>query len=400
MPQIANGDSGAATRALINFVLPRSVAFTTTLPLDGNAVMAARVVAGPIAFAAPPAPATDARCYVRLTADGTNVPSFAGFVEHGSSAGYMNIAGVVNLVRFWFDGATSWVAIAQALNVVPLVMQAAQILSAAPGQIVVTFPVTLNAGTVPPASAFAITNSGGADTVSAVAISGQTVTLTKSRTTLSTDTVTLAYTQPGTSALVDNNGNQVGSSSITVANGVGGASQSLRLGSLSNMTETAHAGGGWDYAETASAGYGAAAGRGLCAKKIPANADGWVQFTAAGAMGASGPMLGLQTATTFANYTSIDFGFYLDGQLAILTNGAPSFGGNGAAFTIAAGSLLRLKRTAGTVTLEGSNDAGTSWTVMQTWGGSSTAALSIVGMIGSTDAAAKIAQLTGSANVA
>lgn len=400
MPQIANGDSGAATRALINFVLPRAVAFTTTPPLDGNALMAAQVVAGPIAFVAPSSPATDARCYVRLTADGTNVPSFAGFIEHGSSAGYMNVAGVVNLVRFWFDGATSWFAVAQALNVVPLVMQAAQILSTAPAQIVVTYPVTLNGVVVPAASAFAITNSGGADTVSAVAISGQTVTLTKSRTTLASDTVTLTYTQPGTNALVDSNGNVAGSSSILVANGVGGASQYLRLGSLSNMTETAHSGGGWDYTETVSAGYGTGAGLGLCAKKIPANADGWVQFTAAGAIAASGPMLGLQTAATFGNYTSIDFGFYLDGQLAILTGGAPSFGGNGAAFTIAAGSLLRLKRTAGTVTLEGSNDAGTSWTVMHTWGGTSTAALSIVGMIGSTDAAAKIAVLTGSANVA
>jgi hypothetical protein len=43
-------------------------------------------------------------CLMTVIADGINSPTFSGIVAHGSDAGYVNTAGVVNTLWMWYDG--------------------------------------------------------------------------------------------------------------------------------------------------------------------------------------------------------------------------------------------------------------------------------------------------------
>jgi hypothetical protein len=99
-----------------------SVAFTTTLPLDGKKVLASTTVTGALAFTLG-ATTLLGECYVRLTANGVNAPTFSGsFVEHISSSGYDNRVNALNLLSVWYDGVTAWYSFTQ-----PLVSNALQI---------------------------------------------------------------------------------------------------------------------------------------------------------------------------------------------------------------------------------------------------------------------------------
>lgn len=386
MGQISNGDTGAAARALINSVLPNSVAFNATVPLDGNKVMAQKVINAAITFAAPSSPVLGASCYVRMIADGTNIPSFpsSSFVEHGSSAGFLNVNGAINTVEFWYDGTVIYYAINQAANVSPFGAQSAYVPNAAPTTIVITYPYNLNTGSVPAASAFAITASGGAATVSSLAISGRTVTLTLSRSITGGETVSILYTPPGTNMLLDLNGNAVLTSSVNATNGVPpSGSQYLRFpNSIRNVTEAVDAIGGYDYTPTSSAaGNTTTAGCAICAGAIPAGQDGFVQFVMQGAQVTAGVMMGLQTGTTITAFSSITYGIYGDTATTYkpLTNGAV-----GSALTglpvYQVGSIIRVSRKSSSTTpiivAEISQDGGASWTTLNTWSSSvSTAAL-------------------------
>ncbi|RWX72569.1 GDSL-type esterase/lipase family protein [Mesorhizobium sp. M2A.F.Ca.ET.039.01.1.1] len=134
--------------------------------------------------------------------------------------------------------------------------------------IVLTYDEVLQGAPAP--SAFAISNSAGADPVTGVAVSGRTVTITKTRATALTDVLTIDYTPPGTSPIADRAGNAaaaLAAQSVTIADVL------LRLQSLgANMVETAN-GNGWDYTSTAAGFSGT--GRGVSNKKLPSGADGY-----------------------------------------------------------------------------------------------------------------------------
>lgn len=87
--------------------------------------------------------------------------------------------------------------IAVAIQSAPIVQIRATVQQASPTQLAITFSDVLDASSVPATSAFAVTNSGGADNVTGVALSGQTLMLTKSRITMASDVVSVAYTMPG-----------------------------------------------------------------------------------------------------------------------------------------------------------------------------------------------------------
>lgn len=86
------------------------VAFSQSIPLatPGTAYMPPQIVSGALAFTPAAGATRGASCYVRLTADGANQPTFTGFKEWGGSMGWDNRAGMVNQLQFFHDGVDSW----------------------------------------------------------------------------------------------------------------------------------------------------------------------------------------------------------------------------------------------------------------------------------------------------
>jgi Putative flagellar system-associated repeat len=341
-----------------------AVSFTATVSLSGNKVMPQQTVGGALAFTLAASPILFGQCYVRLVADGANAPTFPGFTEHGSSAGYNNTSGIINGVTFWHDGTTAWYSVQQAANAVPVVvpsLSSATITAASPTQIQLVFADTLNSASTPNPSAFVIANTGGSDTVTGVAISGNTVTLTKSRTTLSTDVVTISYTVPGTSALVSNSGVSVGAITAAAVNNQL-AIQVIRLSSLVGYTESGNA-SGYSYTSTTNSASSVA---GIANLGIAG--DGYVTFplsaTAVGLL-----ILGLDNANDGANYTSVDFGIQSNGigsPYVLILNGSANNAANGTATTCATGDLLRIQRTGTVGYARISKDGGATWILLHT----------------------------------
>lgn len=355
------------------------VAFSAVVPLDGAKLMAQAVVSGPFAFAAPASPVAGASCYVRLVADGANVPTFpAAFAEHGSSAGYLNLAGAVNLVDFWYDGTIAYYAVNQAADVAPFAASGAYVPAAQPATVVLAYPHALNGQSVPAATAFAVDASGGAATVAAVAVGEQAVTLTLARAIAGGETVRVTYQPPGASPLLDTSGNAVVTSATSARNGVLPAGQRyLRFANLVNQTETADPLGGYDYTPTAAAaGYQDASARGVASGAIPAGQDGFFLFRAQGSAAAGagkGLLFGLSASAAIGGYTDIAYALYTDSPTsysAPVTAGTP-----GQTILYQPGDWLRFRRTGSSILCELSQDDTTSWTTLYGWSDVSAAAL-------------------------
>lgn len=377
---LANDGTGDTERAAwqkanANFteLFPQAVAFSSAVPLDSpNKIMAQLNVTAPTAFTVGGAVA-GGRCYARLMADGvaSNAPTFAGMVEHGASMGYLDVAGVINHINFWHDGVQTFYAISQALNLSAMVPAAAYIGDATPNQVVLIYPYNLNAAVgVPPGSAFTITNSGGADTVSSVAISGNTVTLTKSRTTLFSDIITVAYSIQAVNPIQDSNGNPVSASSTAVDNGVLRAGESyLRLTGLSNLTEAAHNGGGYDYVSATANGYPGARGS-AGGIKLASGQDGYVACNIPTGVG-GGPMLIFAPTAAPTTYTGAGtYGIYcaIAANYSLVSNGAGNVSPNGDMTDPVPNDLIRLRRTAGSLFADISRDNGASWITIHSFG--------------------------------
>jgi hypothetical protein len=81
--------------------------------------MLQQTVSGVVAFtvSGSETPRAGGECYVRLIADGTNAPIFdEDMLESGASMGYDNREGIVNQIKFWYDGNDVWYAVLQAAN--------------------------------------------------------------------------------------------------------------------------------------------------------------------------------------------------------------------------------------------------------------------------------------------
>lgn len=207
--------------AAVNFILPETISYSTSIPFTGNKFMPQQVVSGAVAFTInATGAAKDARCYLRLVANGSNVPSFTGFKEWGGSLGYDNRAGIVNELSFWYDGNDYWYSISQAVGATAIdsvapTFTSAQVANATRAVISITISEALDAGSVPATSAF---SASGGRTVTGVAITGSTVNVTVNTAYAYGDTITVTYTKPGTGMLRDSSGNETasfGPSSVT-----------------------------------------------------------------------------------------------------------------------------------------------------------------------------------------
>lgn len=353
-----------------------SATFATAIPFAATTYMPQQIIRGALTFTAVSTGAVaGSTCYLRLIADGTNAPNFSAFKEWGSSLGWSNGAGILNEVTFFFDGVDYWYSVSQQVGVVALVtptLSTAQILSASPTQIVLTYSAALDAASVPSASAFVITNSGGTDTVTGVAVSGSTVTLTKSRTTLATDTVTLAYTSPGTGAVQASGGLPAASfSGQAVANGLATGGTVVRLTTTAGLTESGDAVAGYNYISTAgNTGY-AATNAGVSSLKIAANSDGYfrVELAPLGAGANAMPFVALTTSATPTAFSGAVAGAYAGGggSSYLFTRGATgNKAPNVAARNTAANDIVEVARVGTNINFRISSDNGATFTLVHT----------------------------------
>jgi hypothetical protein len=97
-----------------------TAAFALAIPLTtpGTTYMPQQTVASVLAFTVGASPVQGALVYVRLVADGTNVPTFIGFKEWGGSSGYDNRNGIANQVQFFYDGYDYFYSVSQAVGAV------------------------------------------------------------------------------------------------------------------------------------------------------------------------------------------------------------------------------------------------------------------------------------------
>ena len=96
-----------------------NIPFSVSMPLTVSipAYMPQQYVSSILNFVAAPNPVRHASVYLRLIADGINVPTFANeFKKSTSSGNYLNINGVINKVQFSYDGYDYWYTLSQAVG--------------------------------------------------------------------------------------------------------------------------------------------------------------------------------------------------------------------------------------------------------------------------------------------
>lgn len=133
-------------KILSRVAIDSDVAFSQSVPLaqPGTAWMPQQTVSGALNFTPAANAIKGAYAYVRLVADGINVPTFSGFTEEIGSAGYDNRNGIVNRIQFSYDGSDYWVAVSQALNAAAVA--SALTLSLNSSSTAVGSPVTVTVG--------------------------------------------------------------------------------------------------------------------------------------------------------------------------------------------------------------------------------------------------------------
>lgn len=187
------------------------VAYSTTIPLDGNKVMPRTQIAGAVALIIG-AKTPGGQCRIPLLSNGANTPTLAGAAEWNTSTGYDNTTGgLLNVLDVWTDDgvnvAISWSqpVVNTGADVVAPTITGRAVANAAPTVVVVTFSEAMDTGFVPASSAFAVSG----HTVSSVAFASSTVlNVTVSSAFVSGEAArTLSYTQPGTNNLRDAAGN-------------------------------------------------------------------------------------------------------------------------------------------------------------------------------------------------
>jgi hypothetical protein len=195
--------------AIGNGELPATpVPFSQTIPLSSGSRMPAQAVTGPLTFVAGGSPVAYASCRVRLTANGTNAPNFTAFGASPVAGGWVNTAGAVNHCQFWYDGTNYLYSVFQGSAVFPggIPVIAPGVASVAlphgvnPTLTLTTNGSALNPARVPPASAFALSDTDGVTIDHVIGVTATSITLALAGTVGASDTLTLSYTPPGMSS--------------------------------------------------------------------------------------------------------------------------------------------------------------------------------------------------------
>lgn len=208
--------------AAVNFLIPQDVPFSTSIPLTGNLFMPQQSVSGSLAFSAAAGPVKGARTYLRIVANGTNIPTFTGFKEWGGSAGYDNRAGIVNQIEFFYDGNDYWYYVNQAVgatavDTVAPTASGAVVQNATTTTLTISMSEALDPAYTPASTAFVVSG----HAVSAASISGATIVLTVDAFVNGEAARTVSYTQPGANNARDMAGNLLANfTGLSVTNNV------------------------------------------------------------------------------------------------------------------------------------------------------------------------------------
>lgn len=91
--------------------------FSTSIGFAGDYTMPQQFIDGPLTFTVNSTGAVAGKMtFLRLVADGANIPTFSGFYKMVGSADYLNVNGQVNLVSMFYDGLTAWYSITNAVG--------------------------------------------------------------------------------------------------------------------------------------------------------------------------------------------------------------------------------------------------------------------------------------------
>lgn len=362
------------------------IAFDDEIALvAGNSYSQPVNVTGAIAMTIAADPVPGAFYRTQFVANGADVPTITGAIEHSSSGGYDNQAGAINMLRVWHDGLALLYAWSHYAWVTPVLLATASITADDRQILVLTFTGNLDETSVPDASDFTLDNTAGSDPITDVEVSGSSVILTRTRSEDDAN-VTITYVKGANPIKADATGFDVMPFTDFPVDyeEEGGGLAFIRLTSKSsNVTETAN-GGGWDYSiQEAVGAYVVCYARSALA--LQANEDGFFTFTMGTDDVALGPIVGF-TSNAAADYYNAMAG----GSISI--NNLGKYGtraGNGADTTPdadtgapEAGDVLKVERYGTDLIFSLSKNGGTSFTEFNRETGLTTAALYIFAQFG------------------
>lgn len=171
-----------------------------------------------------------------------------------------------------------------------------------------------------------------------------------------------------------------GSYSTSVSGSTTSASAGVvvRLTSQAGVTESGDATNGWNYvSNTGSQNSWTGVAGGISDLKIPANTDGWFEFTL-GAYTSTGfgPLLGLKTSQAAGDYkTSADAVFFQNNATGYsIVQGSGTAAVAPVVIVPASGHHVRIGRTGSDAWVDISTDGGSTYTRIKTWTGGAPAA--------------------------
>ncbi len=352
--------------------LPTQLAHATTIPLDGDYVMAQQTVSGAPTYTTTSLQAGGS-CVLRLLATGSgSAPTFPG-VEFGTSMGYDNTsAGKVNIVSVWTDDGTNVYFTVSQPGVSGAGDVTAPTFTSAHGTegsavITVTFSEALSSTLTG-----SVTLGGPTRTVISAVVSGSSVVITASAAYANGDAPTITYPAGW---VRDAAGNQaIAGTARAVTLDASVTPLKVRLTSRTLMSETGDATAGWTYTGTkGTAGYGC---YGISDLSIPANTAGYFEFPNGNPRQiAAGGLKAVNTAGALATlgyciqplisgsmrYVPVATGTTLTPLVDIITAAGPAHRMRIGRYDTGSGTFAARAHV--------SQDSGATWTMIYEWAG-------------------------------
>jgi hypothetical protein len=399
---------GAGTKSVFATVAGEQISmvsdapFSAAIPLTrpGSSYMAAKTVTGPLTFTAAAGAVRGALVYLRLTADGVNLPNLSAFKEWGGSSGYDNRQGIVNQLQFFYDGSDLFYTASQAVGATPIDSTAPVLTSvsgSATGPTTANGSVTTNEGD---GTLFFLFSTSSVATAAVVKAAGsQAITSSGTKNVAATGLTAAAtyYVHFLHRDAAGNDSNVVSSSGFTTP--AASASESMaRFTSLAAMTETGT--GPYNYAGTGSSSTFVNNVGGVSTQSLPASTDGSLScvlgtYDTAGGVPANEVILGLKTGSARVAWQSLLCALFArstEAMYAPMTSG--TIGTPTAVLAPANGDIIRIRRAGSAVIGEVARAASpTVFTTVYTWSGVTTGAIYFQG------ACSKLAQLNSPVGV-
>jgi hypothetical protein len=322
--------SGNVSIAAGGSSLPTLVAYSTTIPLDGNKYMPRTAISAAVQYTLGTV-VPGGQCKLAVVADGTNIPTFgAGFNMDPSGDSYTNTAGRVHNLFIWSDGELNWVTIKDTtINV-----------NVTANTLSLTGPTTVISGTA--SSSYTVTANGAlsaAVVVTPAAVGGGTFSPATVTLTDAARSATFTYTAASTgskSISVTNSGTLSNPAAIAVT----AAAAATAPGQVTGLTLGSGAPNSQALTWAAPASNGGATITDYVVQYATAGSGSWVTFADGTSTATSATVTGLSVSTNYdyrvAAVNSVGTGAYsatmtgattaaatTPGQVTGLTLGAP-----------------------------------------------------------------------------